>query len=561
MPSPSQRAESAARAAPVGVGVGLRIEFAEALLADPNPPVDFLEIHPENYVQRGGAHATMLGRAVERFRIVTHGLTMGFGGTEAPSAERLRELRGLLDRVGSSIHSDHFCFASVDGRFPHELLPLPFDTRTVAVATERMLRMRDSVGRTVAVENVSYYVPRSRDPLDEVDVLVELLERADARLLLDVNNVVVNAHNHGFDPREFLARIPYERVAQIHVAGHFVRPDGLRIDTHGAAVDAEVRTLLEEVLVRTGPIPVLLERDAEIPPYEALAEELRALRALYDRAMLRAPSGAEMAAERRAASELRSRPRDEAEDPRAAEPRELEDYQRAVSARLLERAPWTLGRGLVDARWGLYRTMARGRLLELFRAALPRTSAALGVERFEEGFASFVDATGPRTPLFWRTVDEFATHLDASLDEGSLERDLLRFERARWRVRHAPYPSPLPASTFDFEGVACLEPARESIDVHHAVYLAEAAATPERLAAPTRVVVFRRDDEASVLVLNPLARAIFERFEQGTLTVRDAVVGAATERNAAIHPRFLEALAETLAQWIELGVVHGVRAD
>ncbi|MFW6067250.1 MAG: DUF692 domain-containing protein [Myxococcota bacterium] len=266
-----------------GIGLGLRMDLAEALLREQPPEVQWLEVHPENYLRRGGRYPEILERAMSRWPIGTHGLTMGFGATRPFDADHLADLGAFLADVEAPWHSDHLCFAQVDGLFLHDLLPLPFTDEAAAIAARRLAEARDALNRPVAFENVSYYAPSS-DPAVEADFVVEVLERADAMLLLDVNNVYVNACNHGFDPYAYVDRIPPERVVQYHIAGHFEREDGIRIDTHGAAVCNGVYDLMEHAYRRIGDRPLLLERDNRIPDLSELIEELRRLHAIRDRA-------------------------------------------------------------------------------------------------------------------------------------------------------------------------------------------------------------------------------------------------------------------------------------
>jgi hypothetical protein len=254
------------------------------LLARAPAEVRWLEIHPENFLERGGLYRALLDRCRERWPIVTHGLTMGFGSATAPTRARLRELRDFLQGIDAPWHSDHLCFADVDGAFAHELLPVPFNDETLGVVCERVTAMRDEIERPVLIENTTYYATFDESDRDEVTFLREALERSDASMLLDVNNVYVNSRNHGFDAEAWLERVPFERVRQIHVAGHLVREDGLRIDTHGERVCDPVLELLESVLRRTGPVPVLLERDANFASFDELLDEVRALDAIYRRA-------------------------------------------------------------------------------------------------------------------------------------------------------------------------------------------------------------------------------------------------------------------------------------
>jgi uncharacterized protein (UPF0276 family) len=267
-----------------GIGLGLRQAIAEPLFASELPELRFVEIHPENYVARGGRFATLLERATQRWPVLTHGLTLGFGAVEPAEARYVQQLRDFLDHIKAPWHSEHLCFSSADGVMLHDLLPLPFRHEAVRTAVTRIRELRDGVQRPIAVENVSYYAHPGEREMDEAEFLVEVLERSDAKLLLDVNNVFVNSRNHGFDAARFLDRLPKERVVQIHIAGHSVRPDGLIIDTHGEPVRDEVYDLLEYALRRVGPVPVLLERDQSFPDFAELADEVRRLHAIYVRA-------------------------------------------------------------------------------------------------------------------------------------------------------------------------------------------------------------------------------------------------------------------------------------
>ena len=267
-----------------GIGLGLRQGIAEALFAAELPELQFVEIHPENYVRRGGRFRRLLDRARERWPILTHGLTLGFGEVEPADREYVALLAAFLRDVRAPWHSEHLCFSSVDGVMLHDLLPLPLRRDAADTAVQRIRELRERLGLHVAVENVSTYAHSGQAHCSEIDFVVDVLERADAKLLLDVNNVFVNASNHGFDPYAYLDRIPVERVVQIHIAGHSVRPDGLLIDTHGASVREEVYALLEHALRRVGPVPVLLERDQNFPAFEQLADEVRRLHAIYTRA-------------------------------------------------------------------------------------------------------------------------------------------------------------------------------------------------------------------------------------------------------------------------------------
>jgi uncharacterized protein (UPF0276 family) len=289
-----------------GVGLGLRWEFiddvVERAAGGPLPSgwPDFFEVSPENYLWRGGRFPAALARIAERSPIVTHGLSMSLGGTDPLDESFLRDLGGMLRQLDTPWHSDHLCWSAVGGRMLHDLLPVPRKRATVERVAERIRRARDALGLPLAVENVSSYWHPGRAEMTEPEFLAAVCEAADCGLLLDVNNAYVNATNFGWDPSEWLRHAPLDRVVQIHVAGHeWFAPDvdglgdpqppgtadAMIVDTHGAPTCTPVLELLESALLRTGPLPVVLERDSNIPPLGELLSELEAVRGAYDRAL------------------------------------------------------------------------------------------------------------------------------------------------------------------------------------------------------------------------------------------------------------------------------------
>lgn len=270
-----------------GVGLGLRWDFAQALAEQRPAEVRWLEVSPENFLRRGGLFPAVLRECAARWPLVTHGLTLSLAGPDPLDPAYLRELRAFLRDARAPWHSEHLCWSSLGGVELHELLPAPHAKATVDRVVDRLRLLQDVLGLPVAVENITWYAAPPGSTMREEDLLCEVLERADARLLLDVNNVYVNARNHGFDARAFLRAMPAERVVQLHVAGHTVEPDGLRIDTHGAPVCEEVFELVAYALERVGRVPVLLERDHRVPPLEELLAEVRRLEQLWQRAPAR----------------------------------------------------------------------------------------------------------------------------------------------------------------------------------------------------------------------------------------------------------------------------------
>ena len=291
-----------------GVGLGLRWALAEDIIERPPPELAFIEVAPENYMRRGGLFPASLAACAERWPIVTHGLTMSLGGIDPLPAEYLATLASFARQVSTPWHSDHLCFTVAGGVVTHELLPLPFTREAAEHVAARVMRAQDALGIPMAVENISYYAHPGAPEMDEADFAAEVVARSGCGLLLDVNNVFVNAQNHGFDARAMIAKMPLDRVVQIHVAGHDTSDPALVLDTHAEAVRDEVYDLLAFTLRRTGSVPVLLERDDNFPPWGELCAEVAKLDAI-----LRASTTPQETRENGRGSELMARrPRESA---------------------------------------------------------------------------------------------------------------------------------------------------------------------------------------------------------------------------------------------------------
>jgi uncharacterized protein (UPF0276 family) len=262
---------------PRGVGIGLRAGLAEDLFEAPPPELAFVEVTPENYLGRGGRYPALLKRAASRWPVVTHGISLSLGGPDPLERGALAALGGFLRDVGTPWHSDHLSFGIVGGAVLHELLPIPFTRDVARHVAARIGAVQDAIGVPLAVENITYYAVAPHSEMDEGDFVTEVVRSAGAGLLLDVNNVYVNAKNHGFDPRAMIAKMPLDRVVQIHVAGHDASDQELLMDTHAEPVCDDVYSLLGWVLERTGDVPVLLERDDNLPPWEELCSEVSRL--------------------------------------------------------------------------------------------------------------------------------------------------------------------------------------------------------------------------------------------------------------------------------------------
>jgi uncharacterized protein (UPF0276 family) len=261
----------------LGVGLGLRT-LHYARIVETQPEVDWFEILSENYMQTAGRPLEWLDRIAGRYPVAMHGVSLSIGSTDPLDRAYLAELRALRDRTGARWVSDHLCWTGVGGKNTHDLLPMPYTEEALRHVAGRVRAVQDFLGAPLALENPSTYVEHAGGCMPEWEFLARLAEDADCALLLDVNNVYVSAYNHGFDPDAYLAAVPFDRVVQLHVAGHTHHGTHI-IDSHIGPVIEPVWKLLGEAWRRAAGVSVLLEWDAEIPSFEEThAEALRARR-------------------------------------------------------------------------------------------------------------------------------------------------------------------------------------------------------------------------------------------------------------------------------------------
>lgn len=255
----------------LGVGVGLRVPHYRRILAE-RPEVDFFEVISENFMVGGGKPLFHLGRVLEHYRVVQHGVSLGIGGPEPPDRAYLERLKALVRRIGSPWVSDHFCWCGAGGAHLHDLLPLPYTESLVRTVAERARQIQDFLEVPFALENTSSYLTYRSSELSEWEFIAEIADRADIGLLFDVNNVFVSSYNHGFDPVEFVERVPHERIVQIHLAGHS-HVGNVIIDTHSGHVIDPVWDLYRLTVERAGPVSTLIEWDDHIPELPVLLAE------------------------------------------------------------------------------------------------------------------------------------------------------------------------------------------------------------------------------------------------------------------------------------------------
>ncbi len=267
----------------LGVGVGLRVPHYRRILAE-SPSVDFFEVISENFMVGGGKPLFHLGRVLERYRVVQHGVSLGIGGPEAPDRAYLERLKALVRRTGSPWVSDHFCWCGAGGAHLHDLLPLPYTPGMVRTLAERAREIQDFLEVPFALENTSSYLTYRSSTLAEWEFIAEIADRANVGLLFDVNNVFVTAYNHGLDPVEFVKRVPHERIVQIHLAGHTNLGPTI-IDTHDGHVIDPVWDLYRLTIELAGSVSTIVEWDDAIPELEVLLAEAERARRERDLAL------------------------------------------------------------------------------------------------------------------------------------------------------------------------------------------------------------------------------------------------------------------------------------
>ena len=263
---------------PLLVGLGLRRGLMHELLTLEDGAVDFLECAPENWIGVGGAYGQGLAQLTERFALACHGLSLSLGGSLPLDQGLLDQTRRFLDRHQVRLYSEHLSYCSDDGHL-YDLMPIPFTQEAVHHVAARIRQAQDHLQRRIAVENISYYAAPYQ-AMSELDFIRAVLDEAGCDLLLDVNNVFVNACNHGYDAQVFLQGLPPERVVGMHVAGHYDGAPDLKVDTHGAPVKEDVWSLFAMACKRFGAQPTTLERDFNYPPLAELLEETDRIRTL-----------------------------------------------------------------------------------------------------------------------------------------------------------------------------------------------------------------------------------------------------------------------------------------
>ncbi len=264
----------------IGFGLGLYpIHYRDILDTLPKS-VDWFEIISENYMVKGGTPLFYLEKIRSHYPIAMHGVSLSIGSAEPVDKTYLKNLRRLIARVEPMWVSDHISFSKIEDMYSHDLLPLPYTEECVDFLSERISQVQDYLGQRILLENISSYVSYDQSNMPEYEFIRAVVEKSDCYLLLDVNNIYVNAFNHQFSAEEYLSHIPFSRVKEFHMAGH-KKTESVIIDTHGSKITQDVYNLYAQALHYAPHTPTLIERDNHTPPLAELLTEIAQMRKIY----------------------------------------------------------------------------------------------------------------------------------------------------------------------------------------------------------------------------------------------------------------------------------------
>ena len=259
------------------VGIGYRKDFAEEFTNNTAIAPAFVEVAPENWINVGGYYKKMFDKVIEQYPLYTHGLSLSLGSPEPLDFGFLKQIKTFLQHTGAVLYSEHLSFSKCDNAHLFDLLPIPFTEDAVKHVAQKIRQAQEVLETKIAVEIVSYYTPVAPE-MSEVDFINSVVSESGCDLLLDINNIYVNSFNHKYNPETFLQQLDLSTVRYIHMAGHTQVSPSLIIDTHGEAIATPVYHLFEYAVNLLGrDVPVLLERDFNIPDLEILQQELQHL--------------------------------------------------------------------------------------------------------------------------------------------------------------------------------------------------------------------------------------------------------------------------------------------
>jgi uncharacterized protein len=546
-------------------GLGFRTQYADAIARVPRS-VDWLELVSDHFLGVGGPRRTLLERLCRDHRVALHGVGLGIADSDPLDPTYLEGLRDLVARSNPLYVSDHLCWTALAGRQSHDLLPIAYTREVLTHVAERVARVQDWIRRPLLLENATAYVAFRANEIDEAEFLAELCRLTGCGVLLDVNNLFVNATNLGTDPARQLAILPDHSVGYLHLAGHAVLPD-VRIDTHADSVPTSVWRLFSTVAQRFPRADVILERDDDFPPYEQLVCELEEARKRHAEATTASqPEVATATVEVGCAAGTRDdwSSLQRAFWQRAIAPRE------AVSPRdtadlFDERCPVSAERGA--------RVYSEGYLAKL-RAALatnfPSLARVIGGEDWIHLATDYVRAHPPRDHGFEKIGAAFADFLvdyRFGADHGvpqSVFAQIARLEQAQLESQNAPDPQ----CTVAVAELAAIDPdlwddariafapsvrvVRAAYDVAAVVRAVNRGLSPERPRAVEQLYwVARCGDGVETVALAPADGALAEMLLAGQPF--RAACAAAREVSGAVE----DDAAEQGARWLVNACHHG----
>ena len=262
--------------------MGFRRDIADAFLKTNKINPDFVEVAPENWINMGGYWGAQFKEVSHRFPVFLHGLSLSIGSPDELDFDFLRQVKNFIAEHDVRVYSEHLSFAKMDNAHLYDLLPIPFRDDSVKHVVARIKQVQDFLEMPIAIENVSYYTPVAAQ-MTESEFINQIVSQSGCNLLLDVNNVYVNAFNHHYDPYEFISGMPLDRVAYLHMAGHEQVSPTLIVDTHGEAIIDPVYDLFDFTVAKLKPVPVLLERDFNFPEIRMLNHEINQLRSIVNK--------------------------------------------------------------------------------------------------------------------------------------------------------------------------------------------------------------------------------------------------------------------------------------
>lgn len=258
------------------IGIGLRAPHIDTLL-ETRPKLGWLEVHSENWFCEQGPVADKLQQIREQYSLSLHGVGLSLGSVSGIDRQHLSNLNSLVQSSAPILISEHLSWGAVTGKHSNDLLPLPFNQSAIDVLVKNIDTVQQMLGRRILVENLSSYCTFAASTMPEWEFVAEVLEAADCGLLLDINNLYVNACNHNFDTRQYLSGLPMDRIAEVHLAGYETEGTAqapILVDTHSKPVQPPVWQLFKNILPQLpNNARVLIEWDAELPPLEVLLQQ------------------------------------------------------------------------------------------------------------------------------------------------------------------------------------------------------------------------------------------------------------------------------------------------